>query len=333
MTSAATAASASSISTPVTTSSCLLLNEIDLNKLDEQIDQLMNSKPLAETEVETLCEKAKEILQGESNVQPVRVPVTVVGDIHGQFGDLKEMLAIAGKAPETNFLFLGDYVDRGYYSVESVTLVVALKVRWKERVTIIRGNHESRQVTQVYGFYDECLRKYGGANVWKYFTNLFDYLPLSALIENVIFCPHAGLSPSVETLDHVRQINRRQEVPHDGPMCDLLWSDPDDRSGWGISPRGAGYTFGQDISEQFNLRNGLNLIARAHQLVMEGYQWAQDKQVVTIFSAPNYCYRCGNQAAIMEIDQNIEYTFLQFDPSPEKVLPPDEEKRLPDYFL
>eukprot|EP01055_Gregarina_sp_Pseudo9_P000255 Gregarina_sp_Pseudo_9__254@NODE_1161_length_1824_cov_196_748459_g1087_i0_p1_GENE_NODE_1161_length_1824_cov_196_748459_g1087_i0NODE_1161_length_1824_cov_196_748459_g1087_i0_p1_ORF_typecomplete_len326_score33_99Metallophos/PF00149_28/3_2e46Metallophos_2/PF12850_7/6_6e05STPPase_N/PF16891_5/0_0013Rdx/PF10262_9/0_31_NODE_1161_length_1824_cov_196_748459_g1087_i04861463 len=323
--------SAANASTPA--SCCTLLSDLDLDKLDEHIDQLLNSKPLAEAEVEVLCEKAREILQAESNVQPVRVPVTVVGDIHGQFGDLKEMLAIAGKAPETNFLFLGDYVDRGYYSVESVTLVVALKVRWRERVTIIRGNHESRQVTQVYGFYDECLRKYGGANVWKYFTNLFDYLPLSALIENVIFCPHAGLSPSVETLDHVRQINRRQEVPHDGPMCDLLWSDPDDRSGWGISPRGAGYTFGQDVSEQFNLRNGLNLIARAHQLVMEGYQWAQDKQVVTIFSAPNYCYRCGNQAAIMEIDQNLESTFLQFDPSPEKILPPDEEKRLPDYFL
>lgn len=229
---------------------------------------------------------------------------------------------------------IGDYVDRGYYSVETVTLLVALKIRYPQRITILRGNHESRQITQVYGFYDECLRKYGNANVWKFFTDLFDYLPLTALIDNQIFCLHGGLSPSIDTLDNIRALDRIQEVPHEGPMCDLLWSDPDDRCGWGISPRGAGYTFGQDISEAFNHNNGLTLIARAHQLVMEGYNWSQDRNVVTIFSgksrchdhgkailwilrnslltcgslAPNYCYRCGNQAAIMEIDEHLKYT-------------------------
>lgn len=98
------------------------------------------------------------------------------------------------------------------------------------------------------------------------------------------------------------------QVPHEGPMCDLLWSDPDDRGGWGISPRGAGYTFGQDISETFNHSNGLTLVSRAHQLVMEGYNWCHDRNVVTIFSAPNYCYRCGNQAAIMELDDALKYS-------------------------
>jgi serine/threonine-protein phosphatase 2A catalytic subunit len=181
-------------------------------------------------------------------------------------------------------LNIGDYVDRGYYSVETVTLLVSLKIRYPQRITILRGNHESRQITQVYGFYDECLRKYGNANVWKYFTDLFDYLPLTALIENQIFCLHGGLSPSIDTLDNIRSLDRIQEVPHEGPMCDLLWSDPDDRCGWGISPRGAGYTFGQDISEAFNHNNGLTLVARAHQLVMEGYNWSQDRNVVTIFS-------------------------------------------------
>jgi len=195
--------------------------------------------------------------------------VTVCGDIHGQFHDLQELFRIGGNSPDTNYLFMGDYVDRGYYSVETVTLLVALKVRFPHRITILRGNHESRQITQVYGFYDECLRKYGNANVWKYFTDLFDYLPLTALIEDQIFCLHGGLSPSIDTLDHIRALDRVQEVPHEGPMCDLLWSDPDDRCGWGISPRGAGYTFGQDISEAFNHNNGLTLVARAHQLVME----------------------------------------------------------------
>lgn len=178
-------------------------------------------------------------------MQEVKCPVTVCGDVHGQFHDLMELFRIGGKSPDTNYLFMGDYVDRGYYSVETVTLLVALKVRYRERITILRGNHESRQITQVYGFYDECLRKYGNPNVWKYFTDLFDYLPLTALVDGQIFCLHGGLSPSIDTLDHIRALDRLQEVPHEGPMCDLLWSDPDDRGGWGISPRGAGYTFGQ----------------------------------------------------------------------------------------
>ncbi|KAL5720314.1 protein-serine/threonine phosphatase [Ranunculus cassubicifolius] len=313
--------------------------------LDEQISQLMQCKPLSEQEVRTLCDKAKEILMEESNVQPVKSPVTICGDIHGQFHDLAELFRIGGKCPDTNYLFMGDYVDRGYYSVETVTLLVALKVRYHQRITILRGNHESRQVyfstilvvlsiyvinqilhftiiyypinlsclqiTQVYGFYDECLRKYGNANVWKIFTDLFDYFPLTALVESEIFCLHGGLSPSIETLDNIRNFDRVQEVPHEGPMCDLLWSDPDDRCGWGISPRGAGYTFGQDISEQFNHTNNLKLIARAHQLVMEGFNWGHEQKVVTIFSAPNYCYRCGNMASILEVDDCRGHTFIQ----------------------
>ncbi|EER95434.2 hypothetical protein BDA96_01G524900 [Sorghum bicolor] len=300
--------------------------------LDAQIEQLMQCRPLAEQEVKALCEKAKEILMEESNVQPVKSPVTICGDIHGQFHDLVELFRIGGKCPDTNYLFMGDYVDRGYYSVETVTLLVALKVRYPHRITILRGNHESRQITQVYGFYDECLRKYGNANVWKTFTDLFDYFPLTALVESEIFCLHGGLSPSIENLDSVRSLDRVQEVPHEGPMCDLLWSDPDDRCGWGISPRGAGYTFGQDISEQFNHTNNLKLVARAHQLVMEGYNWAHEQKVVTIFSAPNYCYRCGNMASILEVDDCNSHTFIQFEPAPRRG-EPDVTRRTPDYFL
>jgi serine/threonine-protein phosphatase 2A catalytic subunit len=304
----------------------------EVKKYDGYIDGLMQCKPLAEDDVKALCEKAKEILSSESSVVSVPVPVTICGDVHGQFYDLMELFRIGGELPETNYLFMGDYVDRGFYSVETVTLLVALKVRYKDRVTILRGNHESRQITQVYGFYDECLRKYGNANVWRYFTELFDYLPLASVVEDQIFCLHGGLSPSIDTLDQIKQLDRVQEVPHEGPMCDLLWSDPDDRCGWGISPRGAGYTFGQDISEQFNHTNNLKLIARAHQLVMNGYNWSQERNVVTIFSAPNYCYRCGNEAAIMEVDEHLKYTFLQFDPAP-RAEEPNINKRTPDYFL
>ncbi|GMH54777.1 hypothetical protein TrRE_jg3177 [Triparma retinervis] len=300
--------------------------------VDEWLTKLTTGTPLSESEVKLLVTKAREVLINESNVQPVPGPVTVCGDVHGQWHDLIELFRIGGSAPDTNYLFMGDYVDRGYYSVETVSLLVALKVRYPDRVFILRGNHESRQITQVYGFYDECLRKYGSANVWKYFTDLFDFLPLTALVSNSIFSLHGGLSPSVDTLDHIRQLDRVQEVPHEGPMCDLLWSDPDDRCGWGISPRGAGYTFGSDISEQYNQKNGLTLVARAHQLVMEGYNWSHDQSVVTVFSAPNYCYRCGNQGAIMEVDEHMNKVFLQFDPAPRRG-EPHVSRRTPDYFL
>eukprot|EP00928_Gymnodinium_smaydae_P081001 TRINITY_DN64589_c0_g1_i1.p1 TRINITY_DN64589_c0_g1~~TRINITY_DN64589_c0_g1_i1.p1 ORF type:complete len:314 (-),score=52.31 TRINITY_DN64589_c0_g1_i1:81-1022(-) len=300
--------------------------------LDRCIKQLTNYTPLLESEVKSLCEQAREVLIGESNVQPVRAPVTVCGDIHGQFHDLMELFRIGGFPPDTNYLFLGDYVDRGYFSVECVSMLLCCKTRYPDRITLLRGNHESRQITQIYGFYDECARKYNTNIVWKYFTDLFDYLPLTALVENSIFLQHGGLSPNIEYLDDVRKIDRVQEVPHEGPMCDVLWSDPDDRIGWGVSPRGAGYTFGQDISKKFNTANGLSLIARAHQLIMEGYNWSHEQLVVTIFSAPNYCYRCGNQAAIMEVDDNMGYNFVQFDQAPRRGEPAIGKPPV-DYFL
>ncbi len=157
---------------------------------------------------------------------------------------------MGGECPKTNYLFMGDFVDRGYYSVETFLLLLALKVRYPDRITLIRGNHESRQITQVYGFYDECLRKYGSVNVWRYCCEIFDYLSLAAIIDDRIFCVHGGLSPTVNTLDQIRVIDRKQEVPHDGPMCDLLWSDPEDIVGWGLSPRGAGYLFGGDVTKE-----------------------------------------------------------------------------------
>jgi serine/threonine-protein phosphatase 4 catalytic subunit len=334
--------------------------------LEEQIERLKRCECLREGEVQALCARAREILVQEPNVGRVNAPVTVrcirrakrilrlphrlthslphslslsdtalyylytqiCGDIHGQFHDLIEIFQVGGECPETNYLFLGDFVDRGYNSVETWLLLLALKVRYPHRITLIRGNHESRQITQVYGFYDECLRKYGSANVWHYCTKVFDYLPLSAVIEDRVFAVHGGLSPSIDTLDQIRDIDRKQEVPHDGPMCDLMWSDPEHVAGWGVSPRGAGYLFGCDVVAQFNELNGLSLIARSHQLVMEGYKSMFRETLVTVWSAPNYCYRCGNVASILELDENLERSFKVFDAAP-------QQARLstpPDYF-
>jgi len=301
--------------------------------LDRQIATLMKCEIIKESEVKILCQKAMEILMEESNVQRVDAPVTICGDIHGQFYDLKELFKVGGDCPDTNYLFLGDFVDRGFYSVETFLLLLALKVRYPDRITLIRGNHESRQITQVYGFYDECLRKYGSVNVWRYCTEIFDYLSLSALIEDKILCVHGGLSPSINTLDQIRVIDRKQEVPHDGAMCDLLWSDPEDIEGWGLSPRGAGFLFGGNVVKQFNHTNGLELIARAHQLVMEGYKYMFDKTLATVWSAPNYCYRCGNVAAILELDESRNANFKIFEAAPQEARGIPAKKPAPDYFL
>jgi diadenosine tetraphosphatase ApaH/serine/threonine PP2A family protein phosphatase len=313
--------------------------------------------------VRELCHKARELLIEESNVQIVDAPVTICGDIHGQFHDLMELFRVGGDVPDTNYLFMGDFVDRGFYSLESFLLLLSLKVRYPDRITLIRGNHESRQITTVYGFYDECMRKYGSANVWRHCCEVFDYLALGALVigagpsvgsgeeecelevvqttgeitryrregaglvnkeaqvggppgtgasgssggssqqGGAVLCVHGGLSPVIASVDSIRLLDRKQEVPHEGAMCDLLWSDPDDIDGWGLSPRGAGFLFGADIVKHFNHANNLSLIARAHQLVMEGFKEMFDSSIVTVWSAPNYCYRCGNVAAILELNE------------------------------
>ena len=232
-----------------------------VRSLEKQIEDLFNCKFLPEEEVKDLCSKVKELFIKEPNIQIVHCPVTVCGDIHGQFHDLLELFKVGGYAPDTNYLFLGDYVDRGCFSVESVSLLLALKLKYPNRIFLLRGNHESRQTSQMYGFYDECFKKYGNnPGIWNTFMELFDFLPLCALIENKILCLHGGLSPNIDTLEQINNLDRKQELPHDGAMSDLLWSDPEEREGWGQSPRGAGYVFGGDVSTKFNFKNKNNYI-------------------------------------------------------------------------
>jgi serine/threonine-protein phosphatase 6 catalytic subunit len=303
------------------------------SEVDGWIQIALQCKYLSEPEMKKLCERTKEILLEESNVHCVSTPVTICGDIHGQFWDLKELFRIGGQIPQTNYVFMGDYVDRGYYSLETFTLLLALKVRYPDRITLLRGNHESREITQVYGFFDECQQKYGNPNVWKYCTEVFDLLTLAALIDGRVLCVHAGISPDLKTLDDIRLLNRNQEIPHEGGFCDLMWSDPDSTlEGWRISPRGAGWLFGAHVVTEFMAKNNLDLLCRAHQLVHDGYEYMFDKKLVTVWSAPNYCYRCGNVASILALDSNLNQSFTIFHAVP------DDQRTVPDrrpvpYFL
>jgi serine/threonine-protein phosphatase 4 catalytic subunit len=261
--------------------------------------------------------RATEILQKEPNIRQLSTPVTICGDIHGQFADLLELFRVGGDCFDTNYLFLGDYVDRGAQGVESFLYLLGLFLRYPARVTLLRGNHEARQTTQSCGFYEECIRKFGGTSVWHLCTDLFDLFPIAAIVDNTIFCVHGGLSPEIHSVDQIAAIDRRREPPVSGAFVDILWSDPDEQPGFAVSPRGAGFLFGGDIVAAFNRENNMSLICRAHQLMMEGYGTMFDDQLVTVWSAPNYCYRTGNVASILEIDENLTRSFRIFEASPD----------------
>jgi len=300
---------------------------------DKWLEDLKELKCLPEKDLKLLCEKAKEIFIEESNVQNVSAPVIICGDIHGQIYDLLELFKKGGDIPSSRYIFMGDYVDRGYNGVEVLELLLALKIKYPEHITLLRGNHESRQICFAYGFYEEITRKYGNANAWEYFTDLFDYLPLAALVEGKLFCVHGGLSPYVSTVDQIRLINRKMEIPREGVFCDLMWSDPDDIETWLMSCRGAGWIFGWKVVDEFTHINGLELICRAHQLVMEGFKyWFEKKNLCTVWSAPNYCYRCGNKASILKISSDLSRTIDYFDFSAKSTTSTPPKSVVP-YFL
>ncbi|KAL7266991.1 sporulation-induced protein [Rhizina undulata] len=297
---------------------------------DEWLEMAKKCKYLSEPDMKRLCELVKECLMEESNIQPVSTPVTVCGDIHGQFYDLLELFRVGGGMPgDINYVFLGDFVDRGYFSLETFTLLMCLKAKFPDRITLVRGNHESRQITQVYGFYEECQTKYGNPSVWKSCCQVFDFLALAAIIDGSVLCVHGGLSPEIRTLDQIRVVARAQEIPHEGSFCDLVWSDPEEVETWAVSPRGAGWLFGDKVASEFNHVNGLSLIARAHQL----YHF-KNKDVVTVWSAPNYCYRCGNVASIMKLEDDLtpRFSIFQAVPDDQRVVPVGRGGRS-EYFL
>lgn len=187
--------------------------------------------------------------------------------MHGQYYDLLRLFEYGQFPPDSNYLFLGDYVDRGKHNIETICLLLAYKIKYPENFFLLRGNHESAAINRVYGFYDECKRRYN-IKLWKVFTECFNCLPVAALIDDKIFCMHGGLSPELMSLDQIRKINRPTDVPDSGLLCDLLWSDPmKDTTGWGENERGVSFVFGSDIVKAFLNKHDLDLICRAHQVV------------------------------------------------------------------
>jgi len=274
---------------------------------DRWIEQVKQCRYLPEDHMRILCQMVRSRLVKLPNVIEMQSPVTICGDIHGQFLDLLELLRTAGEPPNNKLLFLGDYVDRGKFSLETITLLFCLFVRYPDHVTLLRGNHETRKISSSYGFLMEIEQKYGGSAVWHECCKTFDLLPISAMIDKKIMAVHGGLSPEVCTMERMNEITRAMEVPNYGPLADILWSDPEERlSGWYLSPRGAGYLFGSSVVEKFCHINSVDLICRSHQLVQEGFAYSFNRKLCTVWSAPNYVNRCDNKASVLLVDGNGE---------------------------
>ncbi|KAI9834360.1 MAG: hypothetical protein M1819_002971 [Sarea resinae] len=291
------------------------LRSIDL---DEMITRLLDAGYagkvtkavcLKNAEITAICAAAREVFLSQPALVELQPPVKIVGDVHGQYTDLIRMFEMCGFPPNANYLFLGDYVDRGKQSLETILLLLCYKLKFPENFFLLRGNHECANVTRVYGFYDECKRRCN-IKIWKTFIDTFNTLPIASIVAGKIFCVHGGLSPSLSHMDDIRQIARPTDVPDYGLLNDLLWSDPADMdSDWEANERGVSYCFGKKVIMEFLQRHDFDLVCRAHMVVEDGYEFFNDRILVTVFSAPNYCGEFDNWGAVMSVSGELLCSF------------------------
>ncbi|KAL3985323.1 Serine/threonine-protein phosphatase PP1-delta [Acanthocheilonema viteae] len=270
----------------------------------------MNQKITLE-EILALMSTATIIMMEEGSLIEVDVPIKVVGDIHGQYEDMHKLFGIIGKVPDVKMIFLGDYIDRGPQSIETIVYLLCLKVKYPDRIFLLRGNHETPAVNRIYGFYNECILKYG-VGLWWDFQSFFNRMPMAGLIAKRVLCMHGGLSPHLTSLDQIRQIKRPCEPLDRGLLIDLVWSDPTNKGdGWFYSPRGLSYSFGKGVLLAACKMLKIDLVIRAHQVVQDGYELMVGKKLITIFSAPNYAGQFNNAGAVVCIDEDLQITFQQ----------------------
>jgi len=290
--------------------------------VDEVIDQcrkVTGSKPgtlvqFLEPQLKGLCQAAREVFLAQSALIELEAPLKICGDVHGQYFDLLRLFEYGGFPPDSNYVFLGDYVDRGKQSLETITLIFGYKTKYPENFFNLRGNHECASITRIYGFYDECKRRYN-IKMWKSFCDVFNCMPVCAVIDDKIICMHGGLSPELNNMDQIRRLARPTDVPDTGLICDLLWADPDKECiAWEENDRGVSYIFGADIVSKFLHKHEMDLIARAHQVVEDGYEFFAERQLITLFSAPNYCGEFDNAGAMMTIDDSLMCSFKVLKP-------------------
>ncbi|CCF59829.1 hypothetical protein KAFR_0I00480 [Kazachstania africana CBS 2517] len=292
---------------------------------------------ITEAQALRILQMATELLSREPNLLNVPAPVTVCGDIHGQYYDLLKLFEVGGDPKTTPYLFLGDYVDRGSFSFECLIYLYSLKLNFNDHFWLLRGNHECKHLTSYFTFKNECLHKYN-LQIYEACCQSFNALPLAALMNNQYFCVHGGISPDLKTLNDVNKLNRFREIPSRGLMCDLVWADPvenyddaTDKSTDLFVPnqvRGCSFAFTYKASCQFLQKTGLLSIIRAHEAQDAGYRMYKNTKtlgfpsLLTLFSAPNYLDTYKNKAAILKYENNV-MNIRQFNMSPHPYWLPD----------
>ncbi|RKU44620.1 serine/threonine protein phosphatase Pzh1 [Coniochaeta pulveracea] len=291
------------------------IKDIDLDDFIKRLldaayaGKVTKSVCLKNAEIVAICQRAREVFLSQPALLELDAPVKIVGDVHGQYTDLIRMFEMCGFPPSANFLFLGDYVDRGKQSLETILLLLCYKLKYPENFFLLRGNHECANVTRVYGFYDECKRRCN-VKIWKTFIDCFNTLPIAAIVAGKIFCVHGGLSPALSHMDDIRNIARPTDVPDYGLLNDLLWSDPADMDqDWEANERGVSYCFGKKVITDFLAAHDFDLVCRAHMVVEDGYEFFNDRVLVTVFSAPNYCGEFDNWGAVMSVSSELLCSF------------------------
>uniref|UniRef100_A0A0N4Z4G1 Serine/threonine-protein phosphatase n=1 Tax=Parastrongyloides trichosuri TaxID=131310 RepID=A0A0N4Z4G1_PARTI len=302
----------------------LKLEKEDSNVIRERIIKIVNKlisdwRPalspflLTEKEIIEIVYRTREVFCCQKINIDTEAPCIVVGDIHGQFEDLLAMLHIYGLPPATKYVFLGDYIDRGPFGIECLTLLFGLKFLYPHEVILLRGNHESRPINMVYGFFHECKLRYS-IGLYDAIQWTFNFMPLTCRVGQKILCMHGGISEDIIDIRTLEYIVRPYEIPDIGAIADLTWADPSLRvKNYEESPRGAGKLFGEQQLKEFLDVNNLDIVIRAHQCVKEGFEiFNKDVDLVTIFSAPNYNGKDSNKGAVIQIDSNLSMEFAIF---------------------
>lgn len=281
-----------------------------IEKLWESREFFDNGSVLSKKEIKFLCNEVMEVFKSQPVCLELTAPISICGDIHGQFDDLCRIFETNGRPDSQSYLFLGDYVDRGENSISTICLLFAYKVKYPDTFFLLRGNHESAMTNRDYGFKGECLTRYSNT-IYTLFNTVFNWLPLVAIVDSSIFCVHGGISPEMKNIEDIKKIQRPLEIPDEGLICDLLWSDPDSISTeWGPSSRQTSVCYGQKAVESVINKFKFNLIVRSHQSAKEGYSYpfAPYKSVLTVFSAPNYQNQ-GNPGAVLNISNTLDTSF------------------------
>lgn len=294
-------------------------------KIDELMKKLENNRLsfktssfcLIDKEISAICSTVYDIFLNQPTLLRLEAPIKVLGDIHGQFKDLMTFLDQGLPVHLSQYLFLGDYVDRGEQSLETILYLFCLKIKFPNQVFILRGNHESNEINKFYGFHAECRKRVSG-KVIKGFSRCFSVLPLAAVISDKIFCVHGGISPKLKLVEEIERIKRPilESELFSGLACDLLWSDPNpDIAGFIFNEeRKLSHMFGSDVLDEFLEINGFDLLCRAHQVMEDGYLFMWGWKLITIFSAPNYCNLSNNSGAMITFDEHLTGSIFSLRP-------------------